>query len=116
MRISDWSSDVCSSDLAIGAAAISRNCPPIRGGAPIIIRHRGRTGRRSTSGRSVPTAPPAGPTTMRIFAETPEARPRPHANGFTLVELQVVLAIMTPAATAVVLPTPGGRAEERRVG
>ncbi|HWV60552.1 MAG TPA: type II secretion system protein, partial [Sphingopyxis sp.] len=49
---------------------------------------------------------------MRIFAATPEARPRPHANGFTLVELMVVLAIMALAATAVVLTIPG---EERTV-
>ena len=49
---------------------------------------------------------------MRIFAATPEARPRPRANGFTLVELMVVLAIMALAATAVVLTMPG---EERTV-
>lgn len=49
---------------------------------------------------------------MRIFAATAEARARPHANGFTLVELMVVLAIMALAATAVVLTMPG---EERTV-
>ncbi|MBL9065312.1 MAG: GspH/FimT family pseudopilin [Sphingopyxis sp.] len=49
---------------------------------------------------------------MRIFAPTAETRPRPRANGFTLVELMVVLAIMALAATAVVLTLPG---EERSV-
>lgn len=49
---------------------------------------------------------------MRIFAPTAETRARPHANGFTLVELMVVLAIMALAATAVVLTIPG---EERTV-
>ncbi|MBJ7502307.1 MAG: GspH/FimT family pseudopilin [Sphingopyxis sp.] len=49
---------------------------------------------------------------MRIFAATAEARARPDANGFTLVELMVVLAIMALAATAVVLTIPG---EERTV-
>ena len=49
---------------------------------------------------------------MRIFAATAETRTRPHANGFTLVELMVVLAIMALAATAVVLTIPG---EERSV-
>lgn len=51
---------------------------------------------------------------MRIFAATakPRARARPDANGFTLVELMVVLAIMALAATAVVLTIPG---EERSV-
>ena len=44
---------------------------------------------------------------MRIFAATAEARTRPGANGFTLVELMVVLAIMALAATAVVLTIPG---------
>src|SRR3546814_12915411 len=28
MRISDWSSDVCSSDLLVGAANVIRSCPP----------------------------------------------------------------------------------------
>ena len=49
---------------------------------------------------------------MRIFAQTADARTRPGANGFTLVELMVVLAIMALAATAVVLTIPG---EERTV-
>ena len=49
---------------------------------------------------------------MRIFAATIKARARPPANGFTLVELMVVLAIMALAATAVVLTIPG---EERTV-
>ncbi len=49
---------------------------------------------------------------MRIFAAKAEARRRPGANGFTLVELMVVLAIMALAATAVVLTIPG---EERTV-
>ena len=49
---------------------------------------------------------------MRIFAAKAEARRRPSANGFTLVELMVVLAIMALAATAVVLTIPG---EERTV-
>jgi general secretion pathway protein H len=49
---------------------------------------------------------------MRIFAAKAEARTRPGANGFTLVELMVVLAIMALAATAVVLTIPG---EERTV-
>ena len=49
---------------------------------------------------------------MRIFAAKAEARRRPGANGFTLVELMVVLAIMALAATAVVLTIPG---EERAV-
>jgi len=49
---------------------------------------------------------------MRIFAATAETRTRPHANGYTLVELMVVLAIMALAATAVVLTIPG---EERTV-
>ena len=49
---------------------------------------------------------------MRIFAATAEARTRHEPNGFTLVELMVVLAIMALAATAVVLTIPG---EERAV-
>ncbi len=49
---------------------------------------------------------------MRIFAAKAEARRRPGANGFTLVELMIVLAIMALAATAVVLTIPG---EERTV-
>jgi general secretion pathway protein H len=54
---------------------------------------------------------------MRIFAAKVKARARPGANGFTpngftLVELMVVLAIMALAATAVVLTIPG---EERGV-
>lgn len=49
---------------------------------------------------------------MRIFAPTAEARARRRINGFTLVELMVVLAIMALAATAVVLTIPG---EERTV-
>ena len=51
---------------------------------------------------------------MRIFAATAKARARarPDANGFTLVELMVVLAILALAATAVVLTIPG---EERSV-
>ena len=49
---------------------------------------------------------------MRTFAAKAEARRRPGANGFTLVELMVVLAIMALAATAVVLTIPG---EERTV-
>ena len=49
---------------------------------------------------------------MRIFAATAETQPRRKANGFTLVELMVVLAIMALAATAVVLTIPG---EERTV-
>lgn len=46
---------------------------------------------------------------MRIFAATAETRARrgARANGFTLVELMVVLAIMALAATAVVLTIPG---------
>src|SRR3546814_13204921 len=54
-------------------------------------------------------APPAGPTRMRISAPTVK-RPRP--NGFTLVELMVVLAILALAAAAVVLTIPG---EEQHV-
>lgn len=49
---------------------------------------------------------------MRIFAATAETRARRAPNGFTLVELMVVLAIMALAATAVVLTIPG---EERTV-
>ena len=49
---------------------------------------------------------------MRIFAQTADARTRRAPNGFTLVELMVVLAIMALAATAVVLTIPG---EERTV-
>lgn len=49
---------------------------------------------------------------MRIFAAKAEARSRRESNGFTLVELMVVLAIMALAATAVVLTIPG---EERTV-
>ncbi|MBB6427299.1 GspH/FimT family pseudopilin [Sphingopyxis sp. JAI128] len=49
---------------------------------------------------------------MRIFAATAKAQARPRPNGFTLVELMVVLAIMALAATAVVLTIPG---EERTV-
>ena len=49
---------------------------------------------------------------MRIFAAITDARTRPGANGFTLVELMIVLAIMALAATAVVLTIPG---EERTV-
>lgn len=49
---------------------------------------------------------------MRTFAATAEARTRRRPNGFTLVELMVVLAIMALAATAVVLTIPG---EERTV-
>lgn len=48
---------------------------------------------------------------MRIFAQTAK-RPSPAGNGFTLVELMVVIAIMALAATAVVLTIPG---EERTV-
>ncbi|MGH6633382.1 GspH/FimT family pseudopilin [Sphingopyxis sp.] len=44
---------------------------------------------------------------MRIFAATADARTRRAPNGFTLVELMVVLAIMALAATAVVLTIPG---------
>src|SRR3546814_15820916 len=48
---------------------------------------------------------------MRIFTvET--AKARPPRNGFTLVELMVVLAILALAAAAVVLTIPG---EERHV-
>ena len=49
---------------------------------------------------------------MRIFAQTADARTRRAPNGFTLVELMVVLAIMALAATAVILTIPG---EERTV-
>lgn len=49
---------------------------------------------------------------MPISAATARTRARPGANGFTLVELMVVLAIMALAATAVVLTIPG---EERNV-
>ncbi|KTE01219.1 type II secretion system protein GspH [Sphingopyxis sp. H038] len=49
---------------------------------------------------------------MRIFAATADARTRRAPNGFTLVELMIVLAIMALAATAVVLTIPG---EERTV-
>ena len=49
---------------------------------------------------------------MRIFAATADTRTRRAPNGFTLVELMVVLAIMALAATAVVLTIPG---EERTV-
>ena len=49
---------------------------------------------------------------MRIFAAVTDARTRPGANGFTLVELMIGLAIMALAATAVVLTIPG---EERTV-
>lgn len=49
---------------------------------------------------------------MRIFAAKAKARARREANGFTLVELMVVLAIMALAATTVVLTIPG---EERSV-
>ena len=49
---------------------------------------------------------------MRIFAATAETRARRAPNGFTLVELMIVLAIMALAATAVVLTIPG---EERSV-
>ena len=49
---------------------------------------------------------------MPISAATADARARSRANGFTLVELMVVLAIMALAATAVVLTIPG---EERNV-
>ena len=49
---------------------------------------------------------------MRIFAATAETRARRAPNGFTLVELMVVLAIMALAATAVILTIPG---EERTV-
>jgi general secretion pathway protein H len=49
---------------------------------------------------------------MRIYAATADTRTRRAPNGFTLVELMVVLAIMALAATAVVLTIPG---EERTV-
>ncbi len=49
---------------------------------------------------------------MRTFAAKAKARAGREANGFTLVELMVVLAIMALAATAVVLTIPG---EERSV-
>ena len=49
---------------------------------------------------------------MRIFAAKAKAHARRDANGFTLVELMVVLAIMALAATAVVLTIPG---DERSV-
>lgn len=49
---------------------------------------------------------------MRIFAATAETGAPPEANGFTLVELMIVLAILALAATAVVLTIPG---EERSV-
>ncbi|MBL0915694.1 MAG: GspH/FimT family pseudopilin [Sphingopyxis sp.] len=48
---------------------------------------------------------------MRTSARTAEA-PAPPGNGFTLVELMVVLAIMALAATVVVLTIPG---EDRNV-
>lgn len=48
---------------------------------------------------------------MRIFAQTAKRR-SPDGDGFTLVELMVVLAIMALAATAVMLTIPG---EERTV-
>src|SRR3546814_2127295 len=46
MRISDWSSDVCSSDLG-GAEGDHRELPPGRTAAP---RHRPRAGRRGGAG------------------------------------------------------------------
>lgn len=49
---------------------------------------------------------------MRTFAAKADARTRRAPNGFTLVELMVVLAIMALAATAVILTIPG---EERTV-
>ena len=49
---------------------------------------------------------------MRISTVETARTPRARANGFTLVELMVVLAIMALAATAVVLTIPG---EDRTV-
>ena len=49
---------------------------------------------------------------MRIFAATAKPRRCRATEGFTLVELMVVLAILALAATAVVLTIPG---EERGV-
>ncbi len=49
---------------------------------------------------------------MRIFAATAKTGAPPETNGFTLVELMIVLAILALAATAVVLTIPG---EERSV-
>ncbi|WP_422060390.1 GspH/FimT family pseudopilin [Sphingopyxis sp.] len=43
---------------------------------------------------------------MRIFTQKAEP-PSPRGNGFTLVELMVVLAIMALAATIVALTIPG---------
>src|SRR3546814_19232732 len=60
MRISDWSSDVCSSDLLAGAARLSsrRPCPPPDGGSAAAAAERAqradprrdRVGRLSRSG------------------------------------------------------------------
>src|SRR3546814_21164372 len=47
MRISDWSSDVCSSDLA-GVAAVLAGRSPMR--QPDMGRRRGRRGRRQRGG------------------------------------------------------------------
>src|SRR3546814_6321567 len=89
MRISDWSSDVCSSDLN------AREVPPASGNRP-SVGHGWRTPwgsakvRSQNSGGAMLQRSPtiAGPSAMR---------------GFTLVELMVTLAVLTIIA---VIATP----------
>src|SRR3546814_11846199 len=101
MRISDWSSDVCSSDL-------SATGPP----ASVSQRATGAAPRGCSSTASAPARPRrplCSPAAMRArsYASLPPGRSAVGAEregGFTLLEMLVALSVISLAALALLPP------------
>src|SRR3546814_17543376 len=76
MRISDWSSDVCSSDLKVGTTCGTMAYRmTFAGDAPVASS--ASTGRRSISSIASPRSLPRKPTDLNIMAMMPASTPGP---------------------------------------
>src|SRR3546814_8423862 len=77
MRISDWSSDVCSSDLSFRGAAFSRVAPLVRS----VARPSGKPCARASTIRSISAGGKCAPSTVcnRMEIRPPQASPTSQA-------------------------------------
>src|SRR3546814_18267020 len=88
MRISDWSSDVCSSDLQLARADVAPSFDQLRKISPVEQgrRHRRGAARRCDDGRTVEFEPAKPgeqmpPSNERHLCQRPQPRVRPRPCG-----------------------------------
>src|SRR3546814_13900696 len=102
MRISDWSSDVCSSDLRLHGPGCPENPDPVAGGSAIRRRGAGRLDRPGPRAILVRYAGDREMSTMKWILPL-------------FVLLSCALAPQARAESSR-SPVPAARSEERRVG